>query len=75
MRTAKNCSCKRLFQIITGVRVCAAHFVLDIGKEPRGLNALTKLHKITHHSVDRLPAEAVNMYIYKENVGPVAQSV
>jgi len=35
--------------------------MLDVGKEPRGLNVLTKLHKITHHSVDRLQAEAINM--------------
>ena len=35
--------------------------VLDVGKEPRGLHVLTKLKKITHHSVDRLQAEAINM--------------
>ena len=35
--------------------------MVDVGKEPRGLNVLTKFHKITYHPVDRLKAEAINI--------------
>ena len=55
---------------MTHVRVCAAHCMVDVGKEPRGLHVLTKYHQIRRHSADRqtdrLQAEAVNMHIYSE---------